>query len=135
MTADQVARWKQALAEHGKNSRGGPGVRYRQRQTGLAALSGAGHVRIPAPQPPPRGKTMPKPARKFKVGDPVIWTDYSDGKQYACEILGFVEPEPDEHYDLVANGPLYVVHLKRTRDTQVAEVNLSPWPRPSLTVA
>lgn len=77
-------------------------------------------------------------ARKYKTGDPVIWTDYHDGKQYPCEILRCIEPGDDDYHDydpdLNGNGPLYAVHLKPgdTWDTQVAEVNLSPWPKPSL---
>ncbi len=46
MTADQIARWKQAVAALHRGQRGGRG---RGRRTGLAAVSGAGRIRIPAP--------------------------------------------------------------------------------------
>jgi hypothetical protein len=76
-----------------------------------------------------------RPGRKFKVGDPVIWTDYADGTEHPCEILECLE-EDDYDPDLNGNGPLYAVRLNPGQhwQTQVAEVNLSPWPRPALEV-
>jgi len=39
----------------------------------------------------PKGEAISrKTTRKYKIGDPVIWTDYHDQKHYPCEILGFV---------------------------------------------
>jgi hypothetical protein len=76
--------------------------------------------------------------RRFKIGDPVIWTNYDDQKEYPCEILRCIEPGDDDYEDydpdLNGNGPLYAVRLRPgdTWETQVAEVNLSPWPRPDL---
>ena len=49
MTADQIAQWKRALAELGRNSHGDRGRRYRQRRTGLGAVDGPGLIRVPAP--------------------------------------------------------------------------------------
>jgi hypothetical protein len=81
---------------------------------------------------------MPRkpPPRRYKIGEAVIWTDYTDQTEHPCTILEHVEPEPDEDYDLAANGPLYSVRFNRSDrwDSQVAEVDLSPWPKPSLEV-
>lgn len=77
-----------------------------------------------------------KPGRRYDVGDVVIWTDYSNGRPHRCEVLEHIEPDADDDYDLEANGPLYGVCLEADRrgGRQVAEVDLSPLPPPSLTL-
>lgn len=82
-----------------------------------------------------------KPApRRDKIGNPVIWTDYSNGTLHRCEILGYVEPGDDDYHDydpdLNGNGPLYSVRCEAGQhgEMRVAEVDLSSWPKPSLEV-
>lgn len=52
-----------------------------------------------------------EPARKFKIGDKVIWTDNLNKMPKPGVIRGYEEPEPDSDYDLAANGPLYDVQF------------------------
>ncbi len=53
MNEEQRQAWKDALAAKHKQNRGDRGRRYRGRRTGLAALDGAGRIRI-----------TPRPVRK-----------------------------------------------------------------------
>jgi hypothetical protein len=71
--------------------------------------------------------------RRFRVGEAVIWTNFADGTRHETTVLAHVEPGTDD-YDAAAHGPLYEVTL-RGRRAQVAEEDLSPWPRPRLTAA
>lgn len=70
-----------------------------------------------------------EPARKYKIGDVVIWTDYADRTtQKRGTVRAYVDPEPGGDYDLAANGPLYDVQFEPGQhwQFQVAEVDLSP---------
>ena len=69
--------------------------------------------------------------RRYQIGDAAVWTDYADGTRHKTTILAHIEPDPDDDYDEAAHGPLYLATI-RGHETQVAEEDLSPWPRPSL---
>jgi hypothetical protein len=64
--------------------------------------------------------------RRYKIGEAVIWTDFTNGMPCPCTILGYAEPDPGDDYDQAANGPLYTVRLAPGDHREVAEVNLSP---------
>lgn len=68
--ASQRQRWRQALAERGRASRGGRAVRYRQRRAGLGAVDGPGRVRVVLPDASPRG---------LRDASPVAVADASPG--------------------------------------------------------
>lgn len=77
-----------------------------------------------------------KPRHKYKIGDVVIWTHFDTRVEQRCTVRQHLEPDPDDDYDFARNGPLYDVQLKAGQhwEMQIAEVDMSPLPPPTLEV-